>query len=556
MKKVVISANNNYIEFGYKNSKTKTDDLNMTSVIDFEKVIFTEDYILERLDLIVSYMTTVVIKKNIDKVLINDEELMPLILKIINNIPHLKKIIIDDDKQLSFDSYELLLENEYIEYLNCYSMQAFMFDRLSINRKIKIDLKSEVSNVTELMKENDLDTHSKIFYKRSIDIKKELDEAAKDDLRTIFGINEKLKSINIYHFSPQTIKVILDLAEEKKITDMEIKIFESSENADNIRSSLDFLREKNESILKQNDITLTIKQTKEFLFKNIFKQLNMTMVKALFVIIVLVVSLTFLSEAYHEYAATREAESINRILEERFEENPNLEDEYLEEETDEDAEEAEDSESNQNQGSNNNGQNETNDQPAYVSPYYRDYSRAITELKEINSDTVGYISVRNTNISYPVVQASDNDFYLTRTFTKSNNPNGWIYMDYRNNSRSLDDNTIIYGHNSRSIMFGQLEKVFTEEYYTNKSNQVLTFNNETSEMKWQIFSIYKIMETNDYLHVNFQNDAQFNTYVNMVIDRSIHNFGVSVNPGDNILTLSTCDRDNTYRLVVHAKLIK
>ena len=545
MKKVVISANNNYIEFEYKNSRTKTHDLNMTSVIDFEKVIFTDEYILDRMDLIVSYMTTVVIKKNIDKVLVNNEELVPLVLKIINNIPHLKKVTIDDDKQLSFDSYEMLLENDFIEYLNCYSMQGFMFDKLTINRKIKIDLKSELANVTEIMKDNDLDTHSKIFYKRSLNINKELSEESKEDLRTIFSINNKLKHINVNHFSPQTIKVILDLAEEKKITDVEIRIFESSDNTDKIKSSLEFLRDKNEAVLKQNDIKLTIKQTKEFVFRNIFKQLNVNMIKGILAIVVVVIVLTFVTEHYHEYTAAREIESIDRILEERFEEAIiDVEDET------EEIEEVEEGEVDEND----NGSSPAAPRP--TSPYHRNYSVALSELKEMNSDTVGFISVPNTNINYPVVQARDNDYYLTRTFNKTSNPNGWIYMDYRNNSRRLDTNTIIYGHNSRTIMFGQLEKVFTREHYTQRSNQVITFNNENSQMKWQIFSMYRIKETNDYLHVNFENNAQFNTFINMIKGRSIHDFGISVSPGDKVLTLSTCDRDNTYRLVVHAKLIK
>ena len=74
-------------------------------------------------------------------------------------------------------------------------------------------------------------------------------------------------------------------------------------------------------------------------------------------------------------------------------------------------------------------------------------------------------------------------------------------------------------------------------------------------MKWQIFSIYTILDTNDYLRTDFDNDELFLRYIKQETERSIYNFNVEVNSSDFILTLSTCYKDNTKRLVLHAKLI-
>ena len=68
------------------------------------------------------------------------------------------------------------------------------------------------------------------------------------------------------------------------------------------------------------------------------------------------------------------------------------------------------------------------------------------ELKKKNSDTVGWIKVDNTNINYPVVKCSNNDFYLNHGFDEKWNDAGWIFMDYRNNPVNFDKNTVIYGH--------------------------------------------------------------------------------------------------------------
>ena len=58
----------------------------------------------------------------------------------------------------------------------------------------------------------------------------------------------------------------------------------------------------------------------------------------------------------------------------------------------------------------------------------------ITELKEKNSDTVGWINVNNTNINYPFVQTKDNSYYLNHSFDKKYNEAGWVFLDYRNNN--------------------------------------------------------------------------------------------------------------------------
>ena len=67
----------------------------------------------------------------------------------------------------------------------------------------------------------------------------------------------------------------------------------------------------------------------------------------------------------------------------------------------------------------------------------------ITELKEKNSDTVGWINVNNTNINYPFVQTKDNSYYLNHSFDKKYNEAGWVFLDYRNNNDLNNKNNLI-----------------------------------------------------------------------------------------------------------------
>ena len=179
-----------------------------------------------------------------------------------------------------------------------------------------------------------------------------------------------------------------------------------------------------------------------------------------------------------------------------------------------------------------------------------------TELKGKNSDTVGWINVNNTNINYPYVQTTDNLFYLNHSFDKSYNEAGWVFLDYRNNNNLDNKNTILYAHSRLDkTMFGSLSKVLKSSWYNNKDNHIIRLSTEEENTLWQIFSVYKIPEESYYITTEFNNDSDYEEFLNVIKNRSIYNFNTTLNNNDKVLTLSTCYSD-TERTVVHAKLIK
>ena len=177
-------------------------------------------------------------------------------------------------------------------------------------------------------------------------------------------------------------------------------------------------------------------------------------------------------------------------------------------------------------------------------------------LKNTNSDTVGWIQVKGTNINYPFVQASDNDYYLNHSYYKKNNDAGWVFLDYRNNIENLDKNTIIYAHGRvNGSMFGSLRNILSSGWLNNNDNYVVRLSTEKENTLWQVFSVYHIPTTNDYIQVKFKNDDDFINLINTLKSRSAYDFNTSIDKKDKILTLSTCYSD-TDKVVLHAKLIK
>lgn len=202
------------------------------------------------------------------------------------------------------------------------------------------------------------------------------------------------------------------------------------------------------------------------------------------------------------------------------------------------------------------------EEPPKENPYW-DYIKMnlinvdFKELKKKNPDTKGWLQVSGTNINYPFVQSTNNEYYLNHSFYKNKNNAGWIFMDYRNKIDNLDKNTIIYGHSRKdTTMFGSLKNILNNGWLDYAENHVIKLSTEYENTLWQVFSVYHIPTTSDYLEITFQSDQAFLNFANKLIDRSDFNFYTSVNKDDKILTLSTCYNNDTERVVLHAKLIK
>lgn len=179
------------------------------------------------------------------------------------------------------------------------------------------------------------------------------------------------------------------------------------------------------------------------------------------------------------------------------------------------------------------------------------------ELLSKNPDAVGWIEVKGTNINYPIVQTTNNEYYLNHAFDKTKNDAGWVFMDYRNDAKSFDQNTIIYAHSRyNQTMFGSLKNILSSSWYSNKNNHIIRMSTPTENTMWQVFSVYTIAAESYYITPNFSDVNSYHTFLDTLKGRSEVQFSANLNTNDKILTLSTCQDNFGHRVVMHAKLIK
>lgn len=192
----------------------------------------------------------------------------------------------------------------------------------------------------------------------------------------------------------------------------------------------------------------------------------------------------------------------------------------------------------------------------------------LTDVIAKNSDTVAWICIPGNDyiqglpIDTAVVQTDDNEYYLSHSFDKSENVNGWIYADYRCNMEKITSNwnTVLFGHARSYKMFGGLKNLNeSPEWYKNGYNHFIKITTPYDETIWQIFSWHETNVYSDYIKTSFTNAEEFITFATEMQDQNqlkgyFSKFTFTEN--SRILTLSTCKGSNpANRVAVHAVLV-
>lgn len=177
-----------------------------------------------------------------------------------------------------------------------------------------------------------------------------------------------------------------------------------------------------------------------------------------------------------------------------------------------------------------------------------------TELKNVNPDCVAWICIENTNINYPVVQGSDNNYYLKHLVNCKENRAGSIFLDYRTNISK--QHSIIYGHNMKNkTMFADLTKFKKQSYYDEHKEGLLITPEQTYVI--QFFAGYVANVEDSAWKINFVSDEEFNVWLNNIKDKSSISSNITPTVTDRIITLSTCSYEfKNARYVLHGILVK
>lgn len=175
-------------------------------------------------------------------------------------------------------------------------------------------------------------------------------------------------------------------------------------------------------------------------------------------------------------------------------------------------------------------------------------------LRAQNEDVVGWIEIPDTEISYPLMQGDDDQYYLKHTFSGNKNSAGSIFIETLNKPDLTELHTIIYGHNMKNgSMFGSLKEYRNASYLLD--HPMVYIDLEDGTHVYEIFSCYETAANSDTYTIGFarEPDQQYERFVAMIKDRSLYDTGVEVSKENRVITLSTCTKSGEKRFVVHAK---
>lgn len=290
-----------------------------------------------------------------------------------------------------------------------------------------------------------------------------------------------------------------------------------------------------------------------------------------FFLLLFIVSIGLLGNSYYKsykaeklYSEAREMyyKNVEEVLDEKInEENPEEVIDLTEEsENPQDSQEVNDMDSPEEPLEEESQEDNTPEEPSAQEP--QQDNQVSQEDVAFEENVIGWINVEGTNIDYPVVQADDNEYYLTRNYKGEKDSYGSIYMDFRNVSVGRDDNIIIYGHKIRDgSMFSDLANYTNEGIYEQyfENNNIVTLDHNGERTTWEIYSAYVVnLDREDYyLFTIFKDREKYKDFLEESKERSLIKKDIELTENDTVISLVTCNfwYDNA-RVIVHGKLIE
>lgn len=198
---------------------------------------------------------------------------------------------------------------------------------------------------------------------------------------------------------------------------------------------------------------------------------------------------------------------------------------------------------------------EKQDKPPILKKYETLYNK--------NRKLIGWLKIEGCDIDYPVMQTSNNEYYLDHNYNQEYDKNGSLFLDKDCDAAFPNDNMIIYGHHMKSgKMFGNLNYYSKESFW--EDNKEFTFDTIYETGTYAVMYVFrsKIYSEEEivfkyYQFIDATSENEFNSNMEEMANMSLYDTGVTASYGDRLITLSTCDSsEEDGRFVVVAKKIK
>lgn len=517
MIKILVELKDNKLYFQIK-KRLNEDQKNLmnTNIISKNSLVFSDEYLLSNLKIVKPFFKELINTSKVDTIIIKESDIAYLVLNILKNIPNINKLFLLEETILTYKLCSSIINTKTINYVSLYNLPSYLLEMLD-KENIIVESRCEMLFISDFMNYNKIEKYSDIYYKKDIIINFPLGNQDMEDLISFIKINKYLKRIYINDINKKYIEDLLYVLNKNKINNIKIFI---NKNINDIES-INYLKALNK---RYKTINYKINYSKEYVQNNMLSHLTSKVIKSCLLLCIIIILGYFIFIMVNGIIKNNNDYEIKNTINNTIKE-------YKE--------------------------NNYNNLPIVENNELEIVNKDIYALKSINEEVVAWLKVNNTTIDYPVLQHTDNDYYLTHNINNKKDESGWIYMDYRADTKDLPSNTIIWGHNIyySQTMFGTLYKVKNKNWYLNEDNLIISFNTIYETLNYKIFSIYDIKDNNDYLISEFSSKEKFQEYLDKYIERSIYNFNTPVSKDDKILTLTTCSDNGRKRLVVQAVLL-
>ena len=192
----------------------------------------------------------------------------------------------------------------------------------------------------------------------------------------------------------------------------------------------------------------------------------------------------------------------------------------------------------------------------------KDYLKnRFAQLTAVNPETIGYVYAPGTELDEPVVQTTDNETYLNKTFDGGNEPlMGTVFMDTDNKKDFSDRLTWLFGHARGSKvadhrMFNDVNFYDKQDYFDQHPYVVI----ETPDRKYyyEAMCLVIVPEDTAFYRTSFTDDKDITTQLKKVYeDGQTKNPNIKIKASDKYLVLSTCrEEDETIRANLYLRQI-
>ncbi len=169
---------------------------------------------------------------------------------------------------------------------------------------------------------------------------------------------------------------------------------------------------------------------------------------------------------------------------------------------------------------------------------------SFAELQKQNPEVFGWLTVEDTHINYPLVQAENNSKYVNTDVMGEFSLSGSLFLDCRNHKDFSDFNNIIYGHHmEKDAMFGELESYEQASFFEKHLKGSLFYENAWHDIEFFAFLKADAYDTVLY-NVSLTNE-DMPAYLDAVRERAVHYRDLPFGTEEQLIALSTCTSEST-----------